>query len=82
VASLHVASVAVEEDIWRERTADTPSIDEQAVLGQVRDVFASLPVDHFPWLRSLAGTMTTGSPDDRFAFGLELLVGGLEALSR
>jgi AcrR family transcriptional regulator len=82
VASLHVASVAVEEDIWRERSADTPAIDEQAVLGQVRDVFASLPVGHFPWLRSLAGPMTTGSPDDRFAFGLELLVGGLEALSR
>jgi AcrR family transcriptional regulator len=82
VASLYVASVAVEEDIWRERSRQGPEVDEQAVLGQVRTVFASLPADHFPWLRSLAGTMTTGSPDERFAFGVDLLVGGLETLSR
>ena len=82
VASLYVASVAVEEDIWRERSGQGPGLHEEAVVAQVRDVFASLPAEHFPWLRSLAGALTTGSPDDRFAFGVDLLVGGLRALSR
>ena len=81
VASLYVASVAVEEDIWRERAADAPEVAPDAVVAKVHDVFASLPAEHFPWLHSLAGVMTEGSPDDRFAFGVELLVGGLKALT-
>jgi AcrR family transcriptional regulator len=82
VASLYVASVAVEEDIWRERGAQQGSaaVNEEAVVGRVREVFANLPAEHFPWLSSLAGTMTTGTGDERFAFGIELLVGGLKAL--
>jgi AcrR family transcriptional regulator len=83
VGSLYVASVAVEEDIWRERGAQAGSapVSEEAVVGRVREVFARLPADHFPWLSSLAETMTTGTADERFAFGIELLVGGLKALS-
>jgi AcrR family transcriptional regulator len=84
VGVLYVASVAVEEDIWRERAAQTgaAAVSEEAVVGRVRQVFAQLPAEQFPWLSSLADTMTTGTADERFAFGIELLVGGLEALTR
>lgn len=90
VGALYVASVAVEEDIWRERhRGQDPDeanavehLTEDAVVADVRSVFASLPVEHFPLLSSMAATMTTGSADDRFAFGVELLVGGLKSLSR
>jgi AcrR family transcriptional regulator len=89
VGALYVASVAVEEDIWRERhrgqDADEASpvehLTEEAVVSEVRSVFQSLPQEHFPLLSSMAETMTTGSADDRFAFGVELLVGGLKALA-
>lgn len=81
VSSLYVASVAVEEDIWRERNADGPQVDDETVIREVHDVFAALPAEHFPLLRSLSDVMTAGSPDERFAFGVELLVGGLKALS-
>jgi AcrR family transcriptional regulator len=81
VASLYVASVAVEEDIWRERGVrqGQATVAEEEVVGNVRAVFESLPADTFPLLTSMASTMTTGSGDDRFSFGVDLLVGGLRA---
>lgn len=81
VASLYVASVAVEEDIWRERGVrqGQATVAEEEVVGNVRAVFESLPADTFPLLTSMASTMTTGSGDDRFSFGVDLLVGGLKA---
>lgn len=84
VGSLYVASVAVEEDIWRERGAQQGpgTVDEETVVATVREVFSRLPGEHFPLLSSLAETMTTGSGDERFVFGIELLVGGLKALGR
>lgn len=80
--SLFVASVAVEEDIWRQR-ADREAVDttEEAVVEQVRELFLALPAEHFPLLNSLARPLTAGSGDDRFGFGVELLVAGLKAMS-
>ncbi|MGY2875469.1 AcrR family transcriptional regulator [Marmoricola sp. URHA0025 HA25] len=88
VAALYVASVAVEEDIWRERhrgqdrdeAASVEHQTEDAVVAEVRKVFQSLPAEHFPLLSAMAETMTTGSGDDRFAFGVDLLVSGLKGL--
>jgi AcrR family transcriptional regulator len=88
VSALYVASVAVEEDIWRERyrgqDADektAPEHDEDAEVNQVREIFERLPAEHFPLLSSMATTMTTGSADERFAFGVDLLVGGLKMMA-
>lgn len=82
VSTLYVASVAVEEDIWRERAAhqDARAVDEETMVATVRDVFARLPAEHFPWLSSLAGTLTAGNADERFAFGIDLLIGGLRTI--
>lgn len=80
VACLFVASVAVEEDIWRQRAQQgAHPVDEQAVVADVRAVFEQLPPEHFPLLSSMAATLTSGTADDRFRFGLDLLVGGLAA---
>jgi AcrR family transcriptional regulator len=86
MCSLYVAAVAMEEDMWRLPDAPPhPGQDAQdtqdAVVGNVRAVFAQLPEEHFPLLRALAGTMTTGTADDRFRFGVELIVSGLKALA-
>jgi AcrR family transcriptional regulator len=82
VGSLFVASVAVEEDIWRQRAAghDPEKVTEEAVVGNVRSVLEQLPTEHFPLLNSLAIILTTGSGDDRFRFGIDLLIGGLKAM--
>jgi hypothetical protein len=88
VASLFVGSVAMEEDIWRERhrgqeagAAPAEPVTEDEVVAEVRDIFAGLPPDRFPNLQSMAVVMTTGSGDERFAFGVDMIVSGLEALS-
>jgi AcrR family transcriptional regulator len=88
VGALYVGAIAYEEDIWRERhrgqeAGETPieHVEEEAVVAEVRKVFSSLPVEHFPLLSAMAETMTTGSGDDRFAFGVDLLVSGLKAVS-
>jgi AcrR family transcriptional regulator len=46
-------------------------------VGQVRDYYLSLPPDRFPNLTSLADVLTSGDGDDRFEFGLEMLVNGI-----
>ena len=59
----------------------TPGGDEalpEKVLEEIRDYFASLPAKSFANLSALAGEVTRGDPDDRFEFGLELLLDGLE----
>ena len=87
VAALFVSSVAMEEDIWRQRAHeaypgehDEAALEDAEVAG-VRDVFASLPADEFPLLLGMAATMTTGSGEERFGFAVDLLVGGLKALT-
>lgn len=81
VATLHVASVVVEEDIWRSHGDDAAlnpeELTEEHVVGKVRELFSALPREHFPTIRSMAVALTTGSGRDRFDFGVDLLVGGL-----
>jgi AcrR family transcriptional regulator len=79
VGSLYVASIAVEEDIRRERSGGQ-DIDDVATAAEVRRVFESLPPEHYPLLSSMAATLAAGSGDERFAFGIDLIVGGLKAL--
>jgi AcrR family transcriptional regulator len=85
VLALYVASVAVEEDVWVERgkaaaAAGRPYTEED-VVAAVHAHFRSLAADRFPILSSLADVMTTGDGEERFEFGITLLVEGLKAVS-
>jgi AcrR family transcriptional regulator len=53
----------------------------EAYTTQVRDYFETLPPDRFPNLVDLAAEVTSFNPDynERFEFGLEVLIAGLEA---
>lgn len=86
VLALYVASVAVEEDVWAERAkaaaASGRPFTEEEVVAAVREHFRSLPVDRFPILASMADLMTSGTGEERFEFGLTLLIEGLKAVSR
>jgi AcrR family transcriptional regulator len=46
---------------------------------QVREYFSSLPATRFPSVVALAEVLTTGGSDERFAFGLNVLLTGLAA---
>jgi AcrR family transcriptional regulator len=48
-------------------------------LTEIRDFYASLPAARFPHTSGNAATLTTGGGDERFEFGLSLLLDGLAA---
>jgi hypothetical protein len=82
VASLYVSAIAAEQSMWAERVrASGEALDEQAMAERVRQAFAALPPSTYPMLSSLADVMTAGSGEERFEFGLDLLVAGLEVVS-
>lgn len=75
----YVSAFALEAGTWAGAAADPAAAAERA--HQIRDYFASLPPDRFSHLVALAGPLTEGSVEERFEFGLEVLVVGLERIS-
>jgi AcrR family transcriptional regulator len=79
VIGMFVTANAVEDAV----TADLArqGRDPQEYYDQVQRYFAGLPADRFPVTAALVPQLMTGTGDERFRFGLELLVGGLAALA-
>jgi AcrR family transcriptional regulator len=76
---LYVMAIAYEESLYSQQ--DLSPEQFSAYIEQMRDYFAALPADQFPNLKALAGPLTAGSEgDERFEFGLEVLVRGLDAM--
>jgi AcrR family transcriptional regulator len=75
-----VAATAIEtaEHVDLQRAGGDPA----AYYDQVHRYMQALPADRFPVTAALATELTAGDGDDRFAFGLELLVSGLAAQAR
>jgi AcrR family transcriptional regulator len=71
--ALYVGGFAFEESLRGDESADPE---------QLAQYFRSLPKDEFPTLVALADDLTAGDADERFEFGLELLVRGLEAMAK
>ena len=71
--ALYVGGFAFEESLRGDESADPE---------QLAEYFRSLPPDQFPTLVALADDLTAGDADERFEFGLELLVRGLEAMAK
>jgi hypothetical protein len=49
----------------------------KSVITMARDYFRSLPRDRFPNVVALADDLMRADPDDRFEFGLDVLIRGL-----
>ncbi|MGH3189250.1 MAG: TetR/AcrR family transcriptional regulator, partial [Streptosporangiaceae bacterium] len=74
---LFVSASAYEAGLYRK--ADPADIDRY--FAGVHAFYASLPADRYPVLTSVAPAMTGPDGDERFEFGLNLLIAGLEAAS-
>jgi Tetracyclin repressor-like, C-terminal domain len=74
---LYVSAAAYETGLYRK--ADPAEI-ERYFTG-VHPFFASLPADRYPVLTAIAPDMTGAADDERFEFGLNVLIAGLEAAS-
>jgi TetR/AcrR family tetracycline transcriptional repressor len=73
---LYVSAFSLEASGLRSPGGGETSPEE--VLEEIRGYFTSLPAQRFPILSALAGDITGGEPDDRFEFGLGLMLDGLE----
>lgn len=86
VSALYVSAIAAEESIWLQRAKAAEraggSITEEETVEQIKEVFASLPPAVFPNLARHAEVLTAGDGDERFEFGLDLLLAGLGVVSR
>ena len=84
LVALYVGAIAYEEAIWIQRENSTKAgqeADHQALDEELRAFFETLPADRFPLIREYAAEMTRGDGDDRFEFGIDVLVNGLAAVS-
>lgn len=73
--ALYPTAVAVERS-----TGSGLADDEKGERApRVRQYFASLPADRFPNLVAMRGALPAGDEDERFEFGLDLIVQGLAA---
>jgi AcrR family transcriptional regulator len=79
VVGLFVTASAVEGAMEARRREGRDPMPQDEV--DVADLFARLPADRFPTFVSLVPYLAVGSDEERFRFGLELLVGGLVALA-
>ena len=76
----YVMAIAYEDGLGVARgITETQIVD---FIAQLRGYYESLPRERFPNLVDLAAELTAGDGDTRFEFGLEVLVRGLEAVSR
>lgn len=83
LAAAYVGAAAYEETIWIARensTAAGEQPDPEAIDAELRAVMESM-ADRFPLMARHASEMTAGDGDDRFGFGVDVLVSGLAAVS-
>jgi AcrR family transcriptional regulator len=76
--SLYATATAYEESLYSAR--GWTEEDMLRYVDQLREYLEGLPADRFPHMVALAGALTAGAGDERFEFGLDLLVRGLMSL--
>jgi AcrR family transcriptional regulator len=77
---LYIGAFSYEECIGIAVPGDDATVHD--FIAELRMYFASLPAERFPNLSALAGELTTGGPDERFDFGLDVLLDGLVSQSQ
>jgi len=77
VSALYVGAYAFEESLGLASPTGEDLPPEQ-VVQMFRDYVASLPEDRFPQTRGAIDLLFGGDVDDRFEFGLELMIRGIE----
>jgi AcrR family transcriptional regulator len=77
---LYVSASAFEDGLFEQSGMTQQEIDDY--FDDVHAFIASLPGDRFPVLTSLGDELTGHDADERFKFGLDVLIAGLEAVDR
>jgi AcrR family transcriptional regulator len=77
VISLYIGADAYEGWLFTQRFGgDENAPEAQAFFGGIAEYFTSLPPDRFPYLTANVAALMSGGGDERFAFGLDMLIAG------
>jgi AcrR family transcriptional regulator len=79
LCGLYVGAYAFEESLGL-GSPTGEDLPPHEVLAMLREYWATLPPAQFPHTLALLDVLFTGSPDDRFEFGLDVIVRGLASL--
>lgn len=80
IAGLYVGAYSFEESLGLVSPTGEDQPPEE-IVEMLKDWTRSLPEDRFPITRSVVDLLFSGDADERFEFGLDLLVRGLETLA-
>jgi AcrR family transcriptional regulator len=75
ILNLYVTATAFEEAL--EDAQSGSAAPDEALQAELATFFSELPAARFPHLVAMAGPLTSGDRDERFEFGLDLLVRGI-----
>lgn len=64
---------------WLHTARDKAGLEGADYNDSIRDYFKKLPADRFPIVSSMADELMSGDGDERFEFGLGLIIDGLAA---
>jgi AcrR family transcriptional regulator len=76
---LYAMAVAYEESLYANEVRSPAEFDQ--FIDSMRAYFAALPPERFPNMVALAPLLTQGDSDERFEFGLDVLMRGLAAMA-
>jgi AcrR family transcriptional regulator len=83
IISLYVAADVYEGWLLKERFDDGSGRDPEEIgveyIGQISRSFAEIPPERYPTLVANADALMTGGSDERFAFGIDMLIAGFAA---
>lgn len=76
---LYIVTDAYESSLHMQKVRDGRTEREyfEDFVSQLTDYYENLPADRFPNIRAHAGVLTSGSGEERFEFGLDMLIDGL-----
>jgi AcrR family transcriptional regulator len=80
ILALYITATAYEESLETGNIAaarEQVKADSEGFHLELRNFFSSLPASRFPTLVAMAEPLTTGDHEERFEFGLDLLVRGI-----
>jgi hypothetical protein len=77
---LYVGAFAFEESLGAD-SMDTQGLPPGQFLEMIKDYMRSLPADRFPYTRQAADLIFAGDRDDRYAFGIDLIIRGLQTFA-
>jgi AcrR family transcriptional regulator len=80
LAGLYIGAYAYEESLGLASPTGEDLPPEQ-VIAMLSEYWASLPPERYPHTIALLGLLFEGGPDERFEFGLDVIVRGLASLA-